>query len=273
MSATDADVAREAAQAGADVVRRDYGREQVRHMKGAADFATQTDLDAENAILAVLSERRPDDAVLGEEHGTRGSRAATRRWLVDPLCGTLNFAATTPLVAVNVALTDEGRVTAAASADPITGEVFWTDGRQAFRQYEGEDVPLAPRASSMLVDVNCDGPVNEPFVGGQLVADPRLRATYGPRVISSTLAVVWVACGRRAAYVSDGDFRDNLHFAAGIAICVAAGCVVSDLAGDPLHTGRGLIIAADDATHAAMVEIVGVHLAAVRAAPEVSASR
>lgn len=273
MSGTDAEVAIEAVRAGADVVRRGYGREHVRLMKGAADFATQADLDAENAILTVLSQCRPDDAVLGEEHGTRGSAAAARRWLVDPLCGTLNFAAATPLVAVNVALSDQGDVTAAASADPITGEVFWTDGRRAFRRFEGEDIPLAPRASSMLVDVNCDGPVDEPFVGGQLVADPRLRATYGPRVVSSTLAVVWVACGRRAAYVSDGDFRDNVHFTAGIAICGAAGCVVSDLAGDPLHTGRGLVIAADAATHAAMVEIVGVHLAAVRAGPEVSASR
>jgi myo-inositol-1(or 4)-monophosphatase len=115
----------------------------------------------------------------------------------------------------------------------------------------------------MLVDVNCDGPTHQRFVGGQLVADPRFRASYGPRVLSSTLPVAWVAAGRRAAYVSDGHFRDNLHFAAGIALCEAAGCAVSDLAGAPLHAGRGLIVAADQETLDAMVELVRPHLEAV----------
>ena len=41
----------------------------------------------------------------GEESGRTGP-AADRLWLVDPLCGTLNYAARTPLVAVNVALRD-----------------------------------------------------------------------------------------------------------------------------------------------------------------------
>lgn len=48
-----------------------------------------------------------------------------RQWLVDPLCGTLNYAVGTMLVAVNVALRDG----AAAVADPFSGEVFFTDGR------------------------------------------------------------------------------------------------------------------------------------------------
>jgi len=273
---TDAEVAIAAAQAGAEVVRRDYGAAHVRHMKSATDFATKTDVDAEKAIRAILDEHRPHDGVLGEEQGLSGSEAATRRWLVDPLCGTLNFAAGTPIVAVNVALTGRGRVTAAAAADPIADEVFWTDGDRAFRRYEDEDAPLEPAAHSMLVDVNCDGPLDRPFVGGQLVADPRLRATYGPRVVSSTLAVAWVAAGRRAAYVSDGQFRDNLHFAAGLGVCEAAGCVVTDLAGDTLHTGRGLLVSADDITHRTMLDIVRPYLETVLTAPEpppLSASR
>lgn len=59
------------------------------------------------------------------------ARAAHRRWLVDPLCGTANFAATTPLAGVDVALAVDTR----------------------------------------LVDVNCDGLRDAPFVGGQLLGD------------------------------------------------------------------------------------------------------
>ena len=263
MTMTDVEVAIAAAQAGADVVARNYGNDHVRHAKTATDFATETDVQAEQAILAVLSEHRPDDARIGEELGASGTVRSSRRWLVDPLCGTLNFAATTPLAVVNVALVDRGAVSAAAAADPIAAELFWTDGTTSFRRHDGVDHRLAPTAISNLIDINCDGPTDRPFVGGQLVSDPSLRAAYGPRVLSSTLPVAWVAAGRRAAYISDGRFRDNLHFAAGIALCRDAGCVISDLAGNPLHTDRGLIVSADEETHRRVLALVEPHLSAV----------
>jgi myo-inositol-1(or 4)-monophosphatase len=65
-----------------------------------------------------------------------------------------------------------------------------------------------------------------------------------------------VAAGRRAAYVTNGRLRDSVHFTAGIAVCQSAGCVVTDLRGQPLHTGLGLIAAADPATHAKLVELI-----------------
>lgn len=68
--------------------------------------------------------------------------------------------------------------------------------------------------------------------------------------------VAWVAAGRRSAHISDGRLRDNLHFAAGIAPCEAAGCVVSDLGGNALHTGRGLVVSADPETHDRMLAVV-----------------
>jgi len=262
---TDAEVAIAAAMAGAEVVARHYGSTQVRFAKSATDFATQTDIDAENAIMSILAEHRPDDARTGEESGSAGTASSSRRWLIDPLCGTLNFAATTPLTVVNVALIGESRCIAAAAADPIAGETFWTDGSGAFVRHGDEDSSLQPSAVSGLVEINCDGPLDRQFVGGQLISDPSLRAAYGPRVISSTLGVSWVAAGRRAAYISDGAFRANLHFASGIAICQAGGCVITDLAGDPLNTGRGLVISADPTTHQRVLSIVRPHLAAVLA--------
>jgi myo-inositol-1(or 4)-monophosphatase len=260
---TDADVALAAVQTGADVVARDYGREHSRYQKTVTDFATQTDIDAEQAILGVLSQHRPQDAVTGEESGRTGDGSASRHWLVDPLCGTLNFAATTPLAVVNVALSEQGVVHVAAAADPSNGEVFWTDGARAHLRRDSGDEPLIPTPVSTLVDINCDGPLDQPFVGGQLVADPKLRSAFGPRVLSSTLAVAWVAAGRRAAYISDGNLRENVHFAAGIALCQAAGCIVSDLAGDPLHTGRGLVVSADMETHDSILRLIEPHLSAL----------
>lgn len=258
-TASDARVALEAARAGAAVVRGMYASPLPRTEKPGGDFATAADLAAEQAILDVLRTARPEDAVTGEESGETGAGGADRRWLVDPLCGTLNYAVQNMLVAVNVALRVGRTVTAAASADPFSGEVFWTDGAGARVRMGGADEELSPSPGSCLVDVNLDAPFpNAPdFRAVRLLAAPEFAERFRPRVVSTTLAVAWVAAGRRAAYVTDGDLRDSVHFAAGIALCQAAGCVVTGIHGQPLHTGAGgLIAAADRETHEALVGMV-----------------
>ena len=52
-----------------------------------------------------------------------------------------------------------------------------------------------------------------------------------------------------------------MHYAAGIGICRGAGCVVTDLRGDPVEGGRGLLVAADEETHEHLLGIVRPHLA------------
>lgn len=261
MSVTDHDLAVVAAQTGASVVRAKFGAPLVRHAKAPGDFATEVDLAAERAILDVLRTARPDDALLGEESGQIGVSREDRIWLVDPLCGTLNYAAQTTMVAINVALRVGSVVTAAATADPFTGEVFWTDGEQTYRRCDGSDDRVRPSADTRLVDINLDPVPDSPaFRATDLLADAEFNQQFRPRVLSTTLAVAWVAAGRRAAYLTAGDLRDSVHFAAGIALCKAAGCIVTGIQGQPLHTGvGGLVAAADKATHAALLNMINRH--------------
>ncbi|AEV83353.1 phosphatase [Actinoplanes sp. SE50] len=244
-----------AALAAATVIRDRYGRSLDRVDKGGGDFATAADLAAEQAIHDVLRAAHPGDAITGEETGASGPTGARRRWLVDPLCGTLNYAARTPLVAANVALRDGAHLTAAASADPFTGETYWTDGSSArLRHPDGTDTPLTPSGESALVDINLDPPF--PTEPARIVATPGFRARFRPRVMSTTLALLWVSDGRRAAYLTYGDVSDSVHFAAGIAICEAAGCVVTATDGSPWQTGRGLLAAADPGTHRDLLALI-----------------
>lgn len=58
--------------------------------------------------------------------------------------------------------------------------------------------------------------------------------------------------------MTDGHLANSVHFASGIALCRAAGCVVTGLQGQPLHTGAGgLIAAADRETHTALLTLIG----------------
>lgn len=256
-SLDDAGVAVAAARAGANVVRSMYGRRLNRIDKGGGDFATAADVEAERTILGVIRAARSDDAVLGEEGGQWGAADAVRQWLVDPLCGTLNYAIGNMLVAVNVAL----RNGAAAVADPFSGEVFFTDGETAWVRHDDVDVQLTPTPATQLVEVNLDPPFpNAPgFRAVDLLAHPGFPERFRPRVVSTTLALAWVAAGKRAAYVTDGgDLSWSVHFAAGIAVCRAAGCVVTGIHGQAIHTGAGgLVVAADQETHDSLMALIG----------------
>jgi myo-inositol-1(or 4)-monophosphatase len=259
----DFDVAIAVADAGAAVVRRCFGTTLQRLDKGAGDFATHADIEAENAMLALLHRERPEDAILGEESGRSGASSGLRTWLIDPLCGTLNYAVRMRVAAVNVALRIGGRCIAAAVADPFNHEIFWTDGISAFLRAAGQDTPLAPNESSKLVDLNFDPPFpNAPaFKAVTLAADAEFAASFRPRVVSTSIALTWVATGQRAAYITDGDVRDSVHFAAGLAICEAAGCTLTDLRGRVWGNGAtGLVAAADSETHAAILYLVRKYL-------------
>jgi myo-inositol-1(or 4)-monophosphatase len=210
-------------------------------------------------MLSLLRGARPHDRAIAEESGHTGPEDSPRVWLLDPLCGTLNFAAGMPIVGVNAALVDSGEVVAAAVADPFCGDVFWTDGRSARTRTAAGDTPLVPDAGSGLVDLNLDPPFpNAPaFRAAQLAAADEFLASFRPRVVSSSVALTWVASGQRAAYITDGSLRDSVHFCAGLAICRAAGCTVTDLYGSPLGSAaNGAIVAADEHTHSVLLRLV-----------------
>ncbi|MGZ4724066.1 MAG: inositol monophosphatase family protein, partial [Ilumatobacteraceae bacterium] len=52
---------------------------------------TEADRLTESAISAAVAARRPDDGLLGEEHGVVGNVESLWRWVIDPIDGTSNF--------------------------------------------------------------------------------------------------------------------------------------------------------------------------------------
>ena len=194
---TDVDVAIAVAQEGAAIVRRRFGTSLRRVAKAADDFATSADLESEAAMMAVLRRQRPGDSIRAEESGASGPATARRTWLIDPLCGTLNYAAGMRIVAVNVAGRDDVGCFAAAVADPFNDELFWTDGVAAFRRTAGEDRALVKDGRSRLVDLNLDPPFpNAPaFRAVTLAADAEFSARFRPRVLSTSLALTWSRAG------------------------------------------------------------------------------
>lgn len=97
---------------------------------------TEVDRAVEAAIRRLVGEQRPDDAVLGEELGTSG--LGPRRWVIDPIDGTVNFIRGGPVWATLLALEVDGEVVLGMVSAPALGRRWWAErGAGAFSSFEG----------------------------------------------------------------------------------------------------------------------------------------
>jgi histidinol-phosphatase len=84
---------------------------------------TEADRLIEETIRDRLSALRPDDSVLGEEFGSTGE--GSRRWIVDPIDATRNYARGVPVWATLIAVEEEGELLAGVVSAPALGKRWW----------------------------------------------------------------------------------------------------------------------------------------------------
>lgn len=83
---------------------------------------TEADLAIESMIREQVRVRFPDDGILGEEEGSEG--ASARRWIVDPIDGTRNFAAGIQIWATLIAFSVDGAPVVGVAHAPALGERY-----------------------------------------------------------------------------------------------------------------------------------------------------
>jgi myo-inositol-1(or 4)-monophosphatase len=212
-----------AREAGALLLER-FGSERVLATKSTStDLVSAADLAAEEAIRGILARRAPDDAIMGEE-GDDTPGTSGRRWVVDPLDGTVNYLYGLPQWCVSIAC--EGVV--GAVYDPTRDELF-TATASGPAQCNGMDLSSEPPPdlAHALVATGFG------YDGGRraLQAEVAARVIPAARDIrrggSAALDLCWTAAGRLDAYYERGV---NLwDVAAGELVCARAGLTVTRL--------------------------------------------
>jgi histidinol-phosphatase len=85
---------------------------------------SEADRAAEQALRARIEAERPGDGIVGEEFGeTTGG--TNRRWILDPIDGTINFVRGIPNWGTLIALEDDGEVVAGVASAPALHRRWW----------------------------------------------------------------------------------------------------------------------------------------------------
>jgi histidinol phosphatase-like enzyme (inositol monophosphatase family) len=218
------------------------------------DPVTAADRAAEKAMRKVLAERRPDDAILGEEYGTQSGTSGLT-WVLDPIDGTRGFLAGTPTWGVLVALSDDTGPRYGIVDQPYMGERFSGGlGQAAWRGPRGQG-PMVTRRTSCLENAllfTTFPEVGQPQdrAGFEAVAARAKLVRYG----MDCYAYALLAAGQIDLVIEAGLQAYDIQ--APIAVIEAAGGIVTDWSGGPVHDGGRALAAANPELHAAALEIL-----------------
>ena len=234
-------IAVRAARVAGNIIMRGYeARDELKlEQKGANDFVTQIDKDAEQAIIHKIQQSYPDHAFIGEESGATGDNTEFT-WIIDPIDGTTNFVKGIPHFCVSIALLHKGRIEQGLVFDPVRSELF-TAGRGTGAQLNGYRIRATqPKELDNTIlatgfpfrDRTGFDAYNQVFC--KIFADSGDVRRSG----SAALDLAYVASGRYDGYYERG--VQAWDIAAGELLVREAGGIVTDFKGnnDPLHKGE-----------------------------------
>jgi myo-inositol-1(or 4)-monophosphatase len=236
----DLELAERAARAAGEVLMSYYGRvaEGLASKTSPTDPVSDADREAERVIRELLSAERPEDGLIAEEGSRIEGVDAGRRWIVDPLDGTVNFLYGLRTWAVSIALEDAEGLAVGVVFDPVDDECF------SARRGEGAELNGRPisvtQCSSLdraMVATGFSYESDRRAEQAELLLEllPRVRDIR--RAGAAALDLAYVAAGRVDAYYERG--LQRWDEAAGRLLVSEAGGEVADLDGEP----RGVVAA------------------------------
>jgi myo-inositol-1(or 4)-monophosphatase len=259
MNTPELEVAEEAARAAGAILSRYFRDGVAMRSKDVANLVSDADIEAEQAIAAVIKRAYPGHEVLGEETH-HGDAAAVDLWVVDPLDGTNNFAHRIPHFAISIGYWRAGQPEVGVIYNPISEDWYRVvRGAGAFHGTERAQVGEQARLDEVLVGAGFyydRGAMMESTLDS--IRDLKRRHIHGIRRCgTASLDLCRVGLGMYGAY-----FEYELSpwdFAAGALFVTEAGGRVTTARGGPLPLARTSLLASNGLLHDPVLEIVRAH--------------
>jgi histidinol phosphatase-like enzyme (inositol monophosphatase family) len=212
------------------------------------DPVTVADRLSETRMREILARRRPDDAILGEEFGPKSGTSGLI-WVLDPIDGTRGYLSGTPTWGVLISVADAGGPIFGIIDQPYIGERFLGGfGRAEVAGPMGTKAlrcrPARPLADAILFTTFPEVGTPDEGAAFRRVA-PRARLVrYG----MDCYAYALIAAGQIDLVIEAG--LQTYDVQAPIAVIEAAGGIVTDWKGLPVHQGGRVLAAANTQIHA-----------------------
>jgi myo-inositol-1(or 4)-monophosphatase len=229
----DLELAERAARAAGEVLLGYFGRkpEGLASKTSSTDPVSDADREAERTVRNILSAERADDGVVGEE-GSRVEAASGRRWIVDPLDGTVNFLYGQRYWAVSIALEDADGLAIGVIYNPVDSECF-TARRGEGAKLNGQplNVTTCRELDRAMVGTGFSYEAPRRAWQAELLVESLPRVRDIRRAGAAALDLAYVAAGRYDAFYEHGLMPWDE--AAGILLVEEAGGVVDEIEGEP----------------------------------------
>lgn len=225
--------------------------------KKGNDFATEIDLAIERQVVTAL-QATTGIGVHGEEFGGTDVDSPWV-WVLDPIDGTFNYAAGSPMAAILLALLHDGDPVAGLTWLPFIDERYTAAaGGPLIKNGEPQPSLQTTELADSLVAVgtfSADSRGRFPGRYRLAVLEKLSRVSSRLRMHGSTgIDLVYVADGILGAAITfGGHVWDH---AAGVAQVRSAGGIVTDLAGDPWTPASKSVLAAAPGAHGEVLEIL-----------------
>ncbi len=237
------------------ILRKYFGRSNRVHFKGTIDIVTDADISSEEFITRKIKKKFPEDSILCEE-GSNIEKRGERKWIVDPLDGTTNFAHNYPFFAVSIALEEKGKIVLGVVYDPLRRELFSAIAGCGAR-LNGRRINVS-KINALKYSLLSTGFPYDVATSPENNLDHWCnfikRAQAIRRDGSAALNICYVACGR-----FDGFWEMKLKpwdLAAGSLIVKEAGGRVTDFDGKRFDHYSGRIVASNGRIHKEMLEVL-----------------
>jgi histidinol-phosphatase len=115
-------------------------------MKGDGTPVTVADKECERLIRETIGSAFPGDNFLGEEEGEQIESDASRKWIIDPIDGTYNYARGVPIFSTLIALENQGEIVVGVVHNPALADTYWAEsGKGCFKN--GEPIKVSGLAN------------------------------------------------------------------------------------------------------------------------------
>lgn len=218
------------------------------------DPVTIADRNAEAAMRELLDQFRPDDAILGEEHGKKPGNSGLT-WVLDPIDGTRGYISGTPTWGVLISVADADGPFLGLIDQPYIGERFsGGPGRAEVTGPLGTS-PLGVSRTVRLEDATLFttfpevGSIEEGNAFGRVARKVKLTR-YG----CDCYAYALLAAGHIDLVIEAGLQPYDIH--APMAVIEAAGGIVTNWKGGSARDGGRVLAAATPELHSAALALL-----------------